>query len=51
MITSDARGRDETRLHVHRRQPAADISGTEMAESAWASVLAATGTQPTWSVV
>jgi len=50
-LTVDARGRDGSRLRISRRQPAAGVSGTEMAESAWASVLAAAGRQPAWSVV
>lgn len=50
-LTVDARGHDGSRLHITRRQPAAGVSGTEMAESAWASLLAAAGRQTTWSVV
>jgi aspartate dehydrogenase len=47
----DARGRDGSRLRIGRRQPAVGVSGTEMAEAAWASVVAAAGRQPAWSVV
>ncbi|MBX3031239.1 MAG: DUF108 domain-containing protein [Chloroflexi bacterium] len=47
----EARGEDGSRLRIGRRQPAVGVSGTEMAEAAWASVVAAVGRQPTWSVV
>ncbi len=47
----EARGIDGSRLRITRRQPAAGVSGTEMAEAAWASVVAAAGRQPGWSVV
>jgi len=50
-LTIDARGRDGSRLRITRRQPATGVSGSEMAESAWASVVTAAGRQPTWSVV
>jgi aspartate dehydrogenase len=51
MIIVEARGRDGSRLRLSRRQPATGVSGTEMAEAAWGSALAATGTQPAWSMV
>jgi len=47
----DARGQDGSRLRIARRQPAVGVSGTEMAEAAWASLVAATGQQPMWSIV
>lgn len=47
----EARGTDGSRLRIARRQPAVGVSGTEMAEAAWASVVAAAGRQPGWSVV
>ena len=50
-LVIEARGRDGSRVHISRRQPASGVSGNEVAESAWASLLAATGTQPAWSVV
>jgi aspartate dehydrogenase len=50
-LVIDARGRDGSRLRITRRQPAVGVSGTEMAEAAWASVVGAAGRQPTWSIV
>ncbi len=50
-FTIEARGSDGSRLRIRRRQPAVGVSGTEMAEAAWASVVAAAGRQPAWSVV
>lgn len=47
----EARGRDGSRMRITRRQPAVGVSGTEMAEAAWASVVAAAGRQPIWSIV
>lgn len=50
-LTVEARGLDGSRLRVSRRQPAVGVSGSEMAEAAWASVVTAAARQPAWSVV
>ena len=50
-LAIEAVGQDGSHLRVERLQPMRGVSGTEMGASAWQSVLAATGTAPTLSVV
>lgn len=46
-----ARGRDGSVLHMRKEQPMSGVSGTEMFESQWASILRATGARQPYSFV
>ena len=46
-----ARGRDGSVLHMRKEQPVSGVSGTEMFESQWASILRATGARQSYSFV
>jgi predicted dinucleotide-utilizing enzyme len=46
-----ARGRDGSRLHLRKEQPALGVSGTEMVESQWASIRRMAGVREPLSFV
>lgn len=51
VVEVKAHGRDGALLHMRKEQPMSGVSGTEMFESQWASILRATGARHPFSFV